>query len=196
MSVSHCNGGNCDAAIGAGCDCNCERCGLSLGELIRRGHEHGALATRIATLEAEVQRLKSLLDRDRTGLAYALARISREVSGRMWVADSRGCYAWDDDAYKAEAGDALRKVQDIATEALGESGRVANEAFHPRLTVQIATLEADLERARAEVAYLRAHRAYRLREMTAWDNCRGIDWRWEEWLAANPMPAPPEGVEP
>ena len=117
MSVSHCNGGNCDAAIGAGCDCNCERCGLSLGELIRRGHEHGALATRIATMEA------------------------------------------------------------------------------------------DLERARAEVAYLRAHREWVSLVSVAnlSDDCRrrvatgaeiGMCPACKAWIAANPMPAPPEGVEP
>ena len=53
----------------------------------------------------------------------------------MWVAEGRGCYEWDDDRYKEEAGDALRAVIEIGKKALNDSGKLADEAFHPRLCV-------------------------------------------------------------
>ena len=105
----------------------------------------------LAAAKSEIQRVQGLLDRDKTGLAHALALILTEVRGRMWVTDSRGCYEWDDDRYKAEAGDALSKVATIASDALGESGTVANEAFYPRLTVEI-------DAAKSEAALLRRER--------------------------------------
>lgn len=148
----------------------------------------------VAELDAEVKRLKGLLDRDRTGLASALSRIDREVSGRMWVADSRGCYEWDDDAYKAEAGDALRTVQAIATEALRESGTVANEGFFPRLTVELDTERETVKALTAEVAYLRALRAHQDARSLAYAQRSLSDYI--AWLAANPEPQPPDGCAP
>jgi hypothetical protein len=58
---------------------------------------------------------------------------------------------------------------------------------------RIATLHAELERARAEAAYLRAHRAWeRAADRAAgWGSVAVIP---DAWLAANPEPVPPPGV--
>jgi len=87
------------------------------------------LADDLLAAMAEIERLKAslrdagdALHRDRSGLATALDKILKEVAGRSWIAESRGCYKWDDDRYKAEAGDALRTVADIAKAALVASG--------------------------------------------------------------------------
>ena len=82
-------------------------------------------------LRAEVVRLRALIHRDQTGLAAALCDVVKEASARLWVVDGRGAYAWDDDRYRQETGLALRAVIEIAKRALGESGALADSAFHP-----------------------------------------------------------------
>jgi|GEM_PF-3232789 len=79
----------------------------------------------------EVERLRGLIHRDRTGLAEAIDRMVREAASRMWVTEGRGPYAWDDDRYKDEAGDALRAVIRIGKAALQASGDNADAAFRP-----------------------------------------------------------------
>lgn len=91
--------------------------------------ERDALEARAVAAEAEVARLREALRRDRTGLGAALAAIVREVNGRSWIMDGRGPYEWDDDRYKDEAGDALRKVLGLAEAALRQSGEVAQAAL-------------------------------------------------------------------
>lgn len=87
----------------------------------------------VSRLKEEVFRLRALIHRDRTGLAEAVDRMVREATGRMWVTEGRGPYAWDDDRYRAEAGLALRAVIAIGKEALAASGSNADSAFHPEL---------------------------------------------------------------
>jgi hypothetical protein len=85
----------------------------------------------IEVLKAEVERVRGLIHRDRTGLAEAIARMMREAGSRMWVTEGRGPYAWDDDRYRNEAGEALRAVIAIGKDALRASGDNADSAFHP-----------------------------------------------------------------
>lgn len=80
---------------------------------------------------AEVERVRDALHRDQTGLATALERVSNEIAARHWIAEGRGCYEWDDDRYKEEAGAALRLAQQIALDALHASGRLARAALSP-----------------------------------------------------------------
>jgi hypothetical protein len=86
------------------------------------------------TLRAEVVRLKALLDKDHTGLVQALKRVVEEINSREWVEESRGPYAWDDERYKAEAGDALRRAREIAKAALLASMSVTRvePSLHPK----------------------------------------------------------------
>jgi hypothetical protein len=82
-------------------------------------------------LRAEVGRVRSLIHRDRTGLAEAIERMVKECTSRMWVTEGRGPYAWNDERYKDEAGVALRAVIAIGKAALGASGDNADSAFRP-----------------------------------------------------------------
>jgi len=89
------------------------------------------LAEKGAEQAAEIERLRDALHRDQSGLAAALGKVVDEIGGRLWVEDSRGPYEWDDDRYKAEAGDALRTARDIARNALRESGTLSLKALLP-----------------------------------------------------------------
>jgi hypothetical protein len=98
------------------------------------------LAT-VDELRPEIVRLRTLLNRDHTGLAAALEDVVREASARLWVVDGRGSYEWDDERYRRETGLALRAVIEVARTALGESGKLADSAFHPeRETVPEPTM--------------------------------------------------------
>lgn len=90
----------------------------------------------------EIKRLKSLLDRDRTGMATALAEIRRVVGGWGWIPDgSWGCYEWherSEEALRGEVGQCFDKVEEIAKTALEESGTRAVAAYRPdRCKVEI-----------------------------------------------------------
>lgn len=63
------------------------------------------------------------------------------------------------------------------------------------MTDEILELRAALEAREAEVKYLRAQRAWQVAadRHTGWGSVGIIA---KEWLAANPEPTPPEGVEP
>ncbi len=68
--------------------------------------------------------LKRSLEQDRTGMAQALVDVRDEVRSRSWLLEGRGPYEWDDDKYKDEAGQAMRKVAGIAGDALRASGTI------------------------------------------------------------------------
>ena len=85
-------------------------------------------------MQGAVDGLRNALDRDKTGLAAALAAIVREVNGRAWIQDGRGSYEWDDDRYKQEAYWAFGAVKKIAVEALRASGNLAHAALDARST--------------------------------------------------------------
>lgn len=95
---------------------------------------------------AEARKLAvEALDRDKTGLAAALNAIIKEVDGRLWVTDGRGCYEWDDDRYRAEAGLALRSVKDLAHAALVASGNLARAALESQAEPKPAADAAERE---------------------------------------------------
>ncbi len=99
------------------------------------------------TLKARVAHVRSLIDRDRTGLAATLNKIVDHVSAHTWLLEGRGSYEWDDDKYREEAGHAMRPVIEIARAGLNESGKRANEAFHATDTDVARWLEDKLEEA-------------------------------------------------
>lgn len=110
-------------------------------------------------LRTEVRELKDALHRDKTGLAAALAAIRAEVNGRAWVAEGRGPYEWDDDRYRAEAGDALRTVAAMAKAALEASGDLARMTLNrgpARVSEEGRELAAVLDRVREAGAWLAA----------------------------------------
>jgi hypothetical protein len=129
-------------------------------------------------LRAEVARLRALLHRDQTGLAAALGDVVREAEARLWVVDGRGSYEWDDERYRKETGLALRAVIEVARTALGESGKLADSAFHPEHPTPpeptMATSVAIRLRALAEQAKsLMPHRGFNDEDnQAAWSQAR------------------------
>lgn len=93
-----------------------------------REHE---LLLRAERAEAEVVRLKELLDCDRTGLAAALGDCRSAAAARWWIVAGRGSYEWNDDRYRKETGRALQEIAEIASKALAASGKLADAAFRP-----------------------------------------------------------------
>ena len=93
--------------------------------------QRDAFGQKAHRLQEEVLRVRSLIDRDRTGLAEAVERMVKEAGSRMWITESRGPYAWDDEKYKAEVGIALRAVIEIGKKALNASGDNADSVFRP-----------------------------------------------------------------
>lgn len=85
-----------------------------------------ALVTRAIQRAAALHRA---VDRDKTGLGAALARVVEEAQGRYWIAEGRGNYAWDDDAYRREAGEGYRAIVAVAKQALASSGDLATWAI-------------------------------------------------------------------
>jgi hypothetical protein len=112
-----------------------------------------------AKLWSDISQLEDALHRDKTGLAAALGQIRATVNGRAWVAEGRGPYEWDDDRYKAEAGDALRTVAEIAESALRSSGDLARMAANrgpARDSEERRELAAVVDRVREAGAWLAA----------------------------------------
>jgi len=79
------------------------------------------MAAHASSLAQSLEQAMQSLRHDSSDLFEALTQIKTIIRGRSWVAETRGCYEWDDDKYKEEAGDALREVFEIAQEALIES---------------------------------------------------------------------------
>ena len=64
-----------------------------------------------------VQKLMAILERDRTEVAKAVSTMERAIKSRFWLRDGRGCYAWDDEDYQKEFGQAIDEI-DVAMEPL------------------------------------------------------------------------------
>ena len=94
-------------------------------------HDHGNCELCDAQ-EARLARLEAALDRDKTGLAAALAEIVKEARAARWITDGRGSYAWDDHRYRQETGWFCERVAKIAEVALRASGALANAALEGR----------------------------------------------------------------
>jgi len=106
----------------------------STGEDAAIDHLHDELRKRAETAEAEVARLKKLLERDHTGLAAALNACMLAAQSRWWIVEGRGSYEWNDDRYRKETAKALQEIVEIARKALAASGKLVDSAFRPRTT--------------------------------------------------------------
>ena len=109
----------------------CDEIGALLGKAEELTAQRDAFGQKAHQLQDEVLRVRALIHRYRTGLTEAIERMVKEAAGRLWVAGSRGPYAWDDEKYREEAGTALRAVIEIGKKALGDSGDNADSAFRP-----------------------------------------------------------------
>ena len=85
---------------------------------------------------AEIERLKALLDRDKTGLAAALSAVRGFARGWSWIPRGEwGSYSHEDqttETLRLEVAHLLAHIEETARTALRESGQRADSAF--RLT--------------------------------------------------------------
>ena len=111
-----------------------------------------AAIRRALAAEAEVKRLKKLLDRDHTGLAAALVACRRVARSYGWIPDGEwGCYEYHErteEALREEVGRAFAEIDSLSETALQESGTRAGAAFVPERD-KLAAAEAEVARLRA-----------------------------------------------
>jgi hypothetical protein len=81
-------------------------------------------------LKSEVERLKDLLHRDRTGLAHALSEVRQIADGYSWLGRGEwGLYGEDEQTegtLRKEIGDALDAIASRVETALRSSGNLAH----------------------------------------------------------------------
>jgi hypothetical protein len=85
--------------------------------------------------EAEVRRVRELIERDRTGLAAALAEVRRTCRGWGWLSspDEWGFHEHGQHTVatlRDEIGDCLGEIDRKAEDALRASGSLVSDAFH------------------------------------------------------------------
>lgn len=105
-------------------------------------------------LKAEVERLRALIDIDRTGLASALNAVRRHIAGWAWMPNGEwASYDWAqraEETLRKEIGDCFDAIEKTASDALTESGANADMAFRPqREQHEVARLRGEVERLRA-----------------------------------------------
>lgn len=98
--------------------------------------EAGIVRAELANSKAEVTRLRSIIERDRTGLAAGLADVRKIVGGYGWLAreDEWMSYEYHERSEKAlrqEMADCIDQVEAAALGALQASGKRVTEAFRP-----------------------------------------------------------------
>lgn len=78
--------------------------------IARLREERDTATRRVEALEAEVGRLRAVIERDRTAVAEGIAAVGKAVASREWMTEGRGSYAYNDDRYQAEFGQALEDI--------------------------------------------------------------------------------------
>jgi hypothetical protein len=86
---------------------------------------------------AEVERLTHVIDRDRYVAAIGLEAIRKAIGGHAWLLEGRGPYAWDDDRYRQEFGDAMRNIE-AALEPLAQLASDKSDCTRDSIKVQEA----------------------------------------------------------
>lgn len=105
------------------------------------GAERDALKIRLLRVEklneqdqAEIKRLRDLIDRDKTGLANGLAAIQNVLKGFAWLAAGEwGSYSHEEqtqETLRKEIGWAFETIGELAERHLNQSGLRADAAFH------------------------------------------------------------------
>lgn len=90
---------------------------------------------RIAELEAEVSRGRALINRDRTGLATALAEVLVILNGFRWLQEPEGWGSYPSEertleTLRRELSGCFDQLRTVSAQALAESGDRANSSFH------------------------------------------------------------------
>jgi len=104
---------------------------------------------------AEIKRLREAIDRDRTGLASALAKVRRTAEGYSWIPDGQwGSYHEQertDETLRAEVGHCLSAILETVTAALIDSGNLAQRTLFPDRYPDAVQSLSDSEREELEV---------------------------------------------
>ncbi len=91
----------------------------------------------LAEAAREIERLRTLIDLDRTGLAEALSKVKQTASGWDWLAAPDGgrmSYSadeWSEAVIRREVADLITNVEQIVDAALKASGDRADSAYRP-----------------------------------------------------------------
>jgi hypothetical protein len=105
-------------------------------ELIRVLEE---LEASVVADKQEIARLRTLLNRDHTGLAEGLAAVERLTNGYSWILDGEwGSYDYTQrtmETLRKEIGFCLDSIRETTVKYLKQSGKVAHEAFNPHHTL-------------------------------------------------------------
>ena len=96
-------------------------------------HDYNSLKRERDRLARRVDELKAALDRDKTGLAHALARVREIARMYAWIpAGEWGCYDYTKqtcETLRAEVGNAFDEIITTAEKALVDSGTRATNAI-------------------------------------------------------------------
>ena len=139
--------------------------------------------------QAEVLRVRDLIDRDRTGLAQAIDEMVKEAQGRLWIVEGRGSYEWDDERYRKEAGHALKAIVALGKAALLASGKLADAAFHTEREHSLA--EGVAVQAEALLHSLGEYVRQTMDSNPEWrDGVRGLENAIRAYRQTSPAPAP------
>lgn len=106
---------------------------------------------------------KQAIEADRTKIADAVTKLTKEIQSRAWLLDGRGSYEWDDDRYRKEF-DGARKAILEAVEPLKRMA--ADLSNSPRTADEVIQARRDLLK---EIEELKAKRSLTLHgiELTA-----------------------------
>ena len=91
--------------------------------------------------EGEEARLSKIIEAERSMVAIGLNAIRKAIAGRAWLSEAgRGSYAYDDDRYQREFGEALREIE-TACEPLRRVARDWSDC--PKDRAEILTARAE-----------------------------------------------------
>lgn len=76
----------------------------------KRAANHLEVEAERDAARAEVERLRGVIERDRTKAAEIISRARSTVASRSWLAEGRGSYTYDDETYQSEFGEAIREM--------------------------------------------------------------------------------------
>jgi hypothetical protein len=145
------------ACLPGGCGVEgCERCGKPCSTCNGSCDvEPAKLVARVKELEAEVVRVRDLINVDRTGLAATLNHVRAIVSGYDWIpAGEWGSYPYNErhtTTLRDEVGNLLASVRSAIERGLRESGNRADSAHRNGPTVPLAPARSELEQRIAEL---------------------------------------------
>jgi hypothetical protein len=103
-----------------------------MGDRMREERDH--YREKYLEQQTEIERLRQLINIDRTGLAHGLVEVIRLAKSCAWIAAGEwGSYEFDQHTIatlQTEVASLLNSLETIAVKALRESGQRADEAFH------------------------------------------------------------------